>query len=211
MDVEQWTSIQDAARALGVSERTVYHRIAKGKMASRQDDGKTQVCIDVPTQFQDPVRELSKFVAVEASFGKMASDNLSEALQSFDKSQKRLQWRADAAWVLLISAVGALGYFAYYHRDRLAGVETQHVQQIATISEAHEQQLTTVKGELNEAHVATAQAAGKADALADQVDDLQTKLAGVTAELEQNHVDHAALAAALMQREMSLADTRFVP
>ena len=55
----KWVSVSEAARALDVSERTVWRRIEKGELESQLEDGAKQVKLEIDTTTVTPIVSLS--------------------------------------------------------------------------------------------------------------------------------------------------------
>jgi len=152
----EWISISKAAQSLGVTDRTIYNRIKAGSVEHRKTPmGKAEVFIDPMKPVSDATEDLRRIVAAEVAMKGVSANTLQKTTEAFqsmhdtmEATVRRVQFRADIAWVLMLSALGVLVWGGWHYRGKIADADIQHTEDVAKMQGDHNGQVV----ELESAH-----------------------------------------------------------
>ena len=143
----QWMTVAEAAKALDVSTRTIYNRIAANQLQSRQDGKVMMVLVsEASEEVPDPVESFARVAGAHLVESKASMVALSDAMATFQQFEKnlteekrscrlfgRLGW---ATAFLLLAGAGASAPLAMKeHQAVLKHHRSAHESQIASFQE----------------------------------------------------------------------------
>ena len=122
MPSQQWVSVAEAARELGVSERTIWNRIRRGKLETRQgESGRKEVLLVTaddteggPETFQDRFQSYQEASTRQIQIASTAVVLAEKHAETYQQELKRVRWSARAAWCLVFAGAVAGGGVAWY-------------------------------------------------------------------------------------------------
>jgi len=212
----QWLTVQEAAKALGVSERTIWNRIKRGDYQTRDgDNGRREVCVEltespetIPHPFQVLQDAADRQLQVSSVAVGLAEQGAKDARAELTTARRsaRLAWSltflatltiGGASWLVarqagMVDVARAQARAAENHANDTG----RHADGLASRLDQAQQQSGQLASRLEKAQAEASRAGGEltkalADALKNErrVADLQAKVAAAELQAWQDQAD----------------------